>query len=358
VDKLKLYHTREMDLLRQLGDPLADQAILDLIADPLLSESINNASTLADLKALELPASVAAFFDFFQVTPDFLETSRCKVAQDFFEENSARYLSMLGFYALPYCYAFADGAQVLIRSKRIVSDIGSRLIETGLFVIEAFKPDGFSTHNTTLLSLAKVRLIHAFSRLMVLKHAKDWEPSWGIPINQEDQIGTNLAFSLIVTRGMEKIGSGVSKSVTEDLLHYWKVLGYYLGIQVEYWPETVKEAFELEKLIRKRHLRSSEAGIILVNSLLKFFSQNVPNSQAAQFTDALVAFLLGPEAAKALALKSATALPKPVFGLLLESTAWGSQTQSYSAMRNQFLKRAELQLGHPVALNIPVVNRS
>ncbi len=347
-----------MDLLRQMGDPLADQAIVALAANPQLSETINAAGTLEEVIQLELPQAVAAFFDFYREAPDFIDPSRCKDARDFFVQNGSRYLSLLGFYALPYCYAFADGAQVLIRSKRIISDIGTRLIETGLFVMEAFRPDGFRHDSPTLLSLAKVRLIHAFSRMMVMKHAKDWQSSWGVPINQEDQIGTNLAFSLIVIRGMEKTGRRVEKAVAEDLLHHWKVIGYYLGIQVEFWPETVKEAYELDKLIRKRHLKTSEAGITLVQSLLTFFSQNVPNAQAAQFTEALVAFLLGPEASQALHLKSATSIPKPVFGLLLESTAWGSQSKSFNIMRKQFLKRAEKQLGHPVELKIPVITRS
>lgn len=341
-----------------MGDPLADQAIIALVANPQLSERINASGTVEEVFQLDLPEAVASFFAFYKEAPDFMDSSRCKVARDFFDKNGSRYLAMLGFYALPYCYAFADGAQVLIRSKRIISDIGTRLIETGLFVIEAFRPDGFTHHSPTLLSLAKVRLIHAFSRMMVMKHAKDWQSSWGVPINQEDQIGTNLAFSLIVTRGMEKIGSGVDKTVTEDLLHFWKVIGYYLGMQVELWPETGKEAYELEKLIRKRNLKTSEAGIKLVQSLLTFFSQNVPNAQAAQFTEALVAFLLGPEASQALQLKSAASIPKPVFGLLLESTAWGSQAQGYNTMRKQFLKRAEKQLGYPVELKIPVITRS
>ena len=95
---------------------------------------------------------------------------------------------MLGFYSLPYCYAFADGAQVLVRSKRITDEVGMRLSETALFLLDCFVPGTFIHENKSLLTIAKVRLIHAFSRYFVSKYAKDWNfPLESIPYRNQIQ---------------------------------------------------------------------------------------------------------------------------------------------------------------------------
>jgi hypothetical protein len=358
VDRLKLYTNEKLDLLRQSGDPLADAAISQLIHLPELCRSINAATCLEDILSLDIPEAARTYFTFFLTTPDFIDAEKCLSAQVFFEKQGQGYLSMLGFYSLPYCYAFADGAQVLVRSKRIVDDIGKRLTETGLFVLDSFKPGSFVDHNEPLLTLAKVRLIHAFSRMMIFKFSKDWQKEWGIPINMEDLIGTNLAFSLIVYRGLERIGSSINKTQAENLLHYWKVIGFYLGLAVEYWPVNTKEAYELEKLIRKRHLKGSDAGKLLTKSLLDFFKANSPSPQLSGIIDAIVAYLLGEEAATALGLQASATLPKPAVALLLDSPLWGQRASSCILLRKQFISRAISQFGEAPELKIPVIDRS
>lgn len=115
-----------------------------------------------------------------------------KNGQRFFAENGQLYTAMLGLYSLPYCYAFADGAEVLVRSKRIIDSIGERLGETGSFVMEIFKPGAFTSERSAFLVCAKVRLIHAFSRYFISHYAKDWDNAYGKPVNQETCSGPTL----------------------------------------------------------------------------------------------------------------------------------------------------------------------
>ncbi len=360
MGKLSLYTNDNLDALRNQSDELADAAVQELIAQPDFAKMINGWTSLPETIPSDFPASLQTFFNFYQIKPDFINQSKVKSSQDFFDQKGNFYLAMLGFYSLPYCYAFADGAQVLVRSKRITDEIGVRLSETALFLLDAFRPGTFISDDRALLTLIKVRLIHAFSRLFVSRYGKDWNPNWGIPINQEDLIGTNIAFSLLVMRGMEKIDKFPGKEVHEAVLHYWKIIGHYLGLRVSFWPETAKEAFELEKLIKKRHLHSSEAGKILLNALLGYYKTTAPDPAFAQVSESLVSFFVGKEVSDVLGIGRKVKLPDRFVNLVLVLSFFRESgfNVSYKSIRRNFLKESISRLGKAVTLDIPVITRS
>ena len=361
MGKLSLYTNKNLESLRSVGDSLADEAVIFLLSQPDWCEKINALKALpSEAELVSFPQELKPFFHFFLQGPDFISPNKVKTAQDFFDKEGNLYLSMLGFYSLPYCYAFADGAEVLVRSKRITEEVGMRLSETALFLLDCFVPGTFLGENRSLLTIAKVRLIHAFSRYFVSHYAKDWNPDWGLPINQEDMIGTNLAFSLLVMRGMEKLNRFPGTEMHEDVLHYWKIIGHYLGIEIEYWPENAKESFELEKLIRKRHVKTSEAGKILIRSLLGFYEKSIPDSTISSLSETLVAYFVGKEVATVLGIQEKAKLPKGVYALVLDLNflKQSGGKPSYQKTRNQFLEQSKTRFGKELTLNIPVHRRS
>ncbi|NJO02593.1 MAG: DUF2236 domain-containing protein [Bacteroidia bacterium] len=117
----------------------------------------------------------------------------------FFQKYAPHLLAMLGYLSLPYCYAAANGAQVLQLSQRIRQDTKKRLLETSQFVLDVMEPGAFGPEGLGLVSALKVRLIHAAIRFHVLRSPK-WDMAWGLPVNQEDMGGTNGAFSWISVR--------------------------------------------------------------------------------------------------------------------------------------------------------------
>ncbi|GHB24691.1 oxygenase MpaB family protein [Mongoliitalea lutea] len=364
MKNLSYYKKSYLNALRQQGDPLADALIPELLANPDWAVAINSwkgyVPVVADLAAFS--NNFQNFFAVYRSVPKQLDQRKVNLAQDFFGSQGNDYLSLLGLYSLPYCYAFADGAQVLVRSKRITEEVGQRLMETALFLLDAFKPGTFLQVNESLLTLAKVRLIHAFSRYFVKHYAKDWKAEWGVPINQEDMIGTNLAFSMLVIRGLDKLGKYPGLEVYEAVLYYWKLVGQYLGLTIESWPETSKEAFELERLIRKRHLKQSEAGIQLINSLIHYYEQTFGEPGITASLKRVIAFLVGKDASKALNLPYTEQVPGLAFRILLD---WSFTRQresnasiTYDNTRREFLRQSVIRLGKQVELTVPVIKRS
>jgi ER-bound oxygenase mpaB/B'/Rubber oxygenase, catalytic domain len=360
VSKLNLYQNSYLSDLRQIQDDPADQAVRVLVENPHLISLINSWKETPNTLPDDLPVELKNFFDFYQEAKQNIPTEILQQGQALFNQKGDLYLAMLGFYSLPYCYAFADGAQVLVRSKRILESIGERLGETGSFVLEIFRPGAFISSQESYLVCAKVRLIHAFSRFFVEKYARDWNPDFGKPINQEDMIGTNLAFSLIVLRGWRKLGFKVSTEETTLIMRYWKWVGELMGINPDFWPDNSKEAFELEKLIRQRHLKRSEAGLKLIGALKNFYQNTIPDPILSSQTESILAFFLGKEASKALDLKSTISIQGDLLGLVFKLSGWknSGSAKGYSGFARQMKNSQMEQFGKELKINLPELNRS
>ena len=65
MDKLKLYTNQNFDQLRQRQDPLADQVVEDLIANPNLIDVINSWDLIPDQLSPDFSPRVRNFLQFY-----------------------------------------------------------------------------------------------------------------------------------------------------------------------------------------------------------------------------------------------------------------------------------------------------
>ena len=302
------YSDEILEMYRQEGDSLADETIR-LIYESDQSQEIRSlmAQTMRNDEEIstELPSFIHDYFQKSAILPKWADTRKMKVGAKFFESNAREIMMLLGYLSLPYCYAAADGAKVLWLSERTRKDTLNRLAETGQFIFDVLEVGAFQSEGFAIRSIQKVRLIHAAIRYHILK-STDWDSSnYGLPINQEDMAGTNLAFSLVILRGLRIIGKNISVQDSEAYLHLWNVISFMMGIDEELIPDSGKEAYWLERAISKRHIQSSEEGILLTQALLKGFSDDPPIPLPKGYHESFMRFLLGNEVADMLEIPSA-----------------------------------------------------
>ena len=126
---------------------------------------------------------------------------------------------------------------------------------------------------------------------------------WGLPINQEDMAGTNLAFSYIIINGLQKSGYMMTNREKENFLALWRYIGYQLYIEDELLPSTLKEAELLEKTIRKRHFKQSEEGFTLAKELITYY-KSLTKGMDSYLLESQIRYWLGPLAADCVGLKA------------------------------------------------------
>jgi hypothetical protein len=313
MQKIRYYQHSFLDQMRKQTDPLADRAVASIFESDkpfvfrqFISELKNNSYPIPSA----LPDEVKSFLNDTRQLPVWIDLKRIEKGQAFFKKHASSLTLMLGFFSLPYDYAAAHGAQVLLLSERMQYDTPKRLAETGRYVFDVGSPNGFSKYGSAIASAQKVRLVHASIRYHIKKMGV-WNDHWGEPINQEDMAGTNLSMSLMPVRGMRKLGIKVNQEESMAYIHLWNLASYVMGVDERLLPDTSKEAFVLNKMIAERQFHPSEAGVILTKALLDYLSSNA-DPQMQWLVPKYMRFLLGEKVSDVLAIPRSS-LPEEVF---------------------------------------------
>lgn len=319
---------------RLVGDPTAD-AVVAAVAQHQGREGLAVFMRfLGDLKDLSLenqPPEVFHFFEQHASLPSWVDIVKLEKGMEFFWRYETEIALLLGCYSLPYCYAAANGAQVLWLTERIKKDTYKRLEETGMFVFEIMQERDWRNGRNSFKVL-KIRLMHAVVRYFT-SYYPQWKYEWGLPINQEDMAGTNLAFSYIVVRGLRKMNIKTHSDEEEAYLYFWNIIGFLLGVQKELLPLSLREAFHLDRAIFRRQFQASEAGRGLTKSLIKVLQNQAPTSELQNVPVAQMRFLLGDEVADLLDVPSVplerilvnTTIYLPFFQVLFRNSSPNSE---------------------------------
>lgn len=190
-------------------------------------------------------------------------------AQELFDLYGPEVLLVLGSCSLPLAYAAGNGVQVVARARRLKDDPIRRLCDTAQMVINVMQPGALAEGGIGRASARKVRLIHALMRWHVQADSRSpWDPAWGIPINQEDQAGTLLTFSIGVLHGLRRIGAAISADQGDAYIRAWSAVGALLGVDHALLPETEAAATALAMRIGARQIRKTQEGKELSTHLL------------------------------------------------------------------------------------------
>lgn len=274
VEETKQIHNLNWAKLSMQGDPVVDSFVFSYLsgtqpADRYLifksfSERSNDSKNLLD----QIIASCG--LEFYSLPKEYAKASH------FFRTNRTDVFRVLGTYSLPYCFAAANGAKVLYLSDKFRTQGKSRLQDTASFVENLL---GNKETNTSEIieELLRVRVIHAMARYFTVSKDPEFPAKYNYPINQIDLAGTNLAFGLLVLKGLRKKGKIVSKQDEEVWLKSWAYFGQVLGIEPELGFSTWMTCSSLEVEIANREFRASEEGNQLTRGLissLKELSKN------------------------------------------------------------------------------------
>jgi hypothetical protein len=268
-----------LDEMRQIGDPIADDAVRALFKkhDHAAVQGLMN--TLLENDAIvpeHLPDELRSFFQAMECEVR-TEMNRIADGECFFALHGPEVLLLLGLRSLPAAYAARKGVRVLYETGYLRQQPNRRLFETMQMVIDVMSPGGFAPEGRGLRTVQKVRLMHAAVRHLLLHNPKrPWPSEYGVPINQEDLAGTLMTFSWVILEGMSLIGMEVDSEQQEAYLDAWRHVGCVLGVQRKLIPDNVAEAHQLTDIIHHRQLAPSDEGRLMTQALLTMYERNTP----------------------------------------------------------------------------------
>ncbi|AZP15973.1 oxygenase MpaB family protein [Streptomyces aquilus] len=284
-----------MDALRQTGDELADATVATLFERGevgTFNSLMRYVSTAGAPLPDGLPEVAREYLEATRVPPGWVDWSEMEKARLFFIDNNVHVSTALSFAAMPACYVVPHVARLLSATHGLKYP-AKRMAETGQFTVRLMQPDAFESGSRFIPAAQKVRLLHASIRHH-LRRENRWDvDALGVPICQEDMIGGQMFFSLLVLDSLHRLGIHMSQEGAEAYYYAWRVVGAMLGVDQDAVPKSLDDARQFLDLYMIRHMGPSEEGAHLTRQLIDLYEEIVPGTFFDPIVSALIRHLVG-----------------------------------------------------------------
>ncbi|MCS0604342.1 DUF2236 domain-containing protein [Streptomyces sp. LP11] len=289
------YTEASLNALRHSGDELADAVVATLIErgevgrfNTLMRHVSTAGSPLPD----GLPDVAREYLRATATPPAWVDWTEMEKARLFFIDNNVHISTALSFASMPACYVVPHVAKLLSATHGL-SYPSKRMAETGQFTVYLMQPDAFDAGSRFIPAAQKVRLLHAS-----IRHHLARENAWdtgalGTPICQEDMIGGQMFFSLLVLDSLHRLGVHMSAEGAEAYFYAWRVVGAMLGVDQDAVPKSLEEARQFLDLYMVRHMGPSPEGAHLTRQLIDLYEEVVPGTLFDPVVSALIRHLVG-----------------------------------------------------------------
>jgi len=323
-----MFDAEDILSLRGIGDPVADEVVLAEIRGDATHAAAGILTALTNsLRDLDDSPTVAGWVNRVEAAPPWIDNEMVAQGQDVFTEWSLDIVTALFCASLPFAYAAAKGVEVLERISLLADPktVARRIAETGQMLLDVSEPGALAPGGCGHRTARTVRLLHAVirARLTMTRPSSPadhssagWDSAvWGVPVNQEDLLGTLLSFTSVVFRAFDHMGIPLTHEAQESYLQLWAAIGDLLGIASAEFVVRPADAEVLTDLIAEQLHAPSRAGVHLMGVLMDEMELSMPWG-LRKLPRTLVRHLGGDEVADILGVKSS-----PWWGGLLPALA-------------------------------------
>ncbi|MFJ3880234.1 oxygenase MpaB family protein [Streptomyces sp. NPDC090077] len=289
------YTETSMNALRRSGDELADAVVATLFErgevgtfNTLMRYVSTAGSPLPD----GLPDVAREYLETTGAPPSWVDWGEMEKARLFFVDNNVHISTALSFAAMPACYLVPHVAKLLSATHGL-NYPSKRMAETGQFTVYLMQPDAFEAGSRFIPAAQKVRLLHASIRHHLGREGRWDTGALGTPICQEDMIGGQMFFSLLVLDSLHRLGIHMSTEGAEAYYYAWRVVGAMLGVDQDAVPANLDEARQFLDLYMIRHMGPSDEGTHLTRQLIDLYEEVVPGTFFDPIVSALIRHLVG-----------------------------------------------------------------
>jgi ER-bound oxygenase mpaB/B'/Rubber oxygenase, catalytic domain len=284
-----MFDMEDLVAMRRVGDPIADEVVHTHVRDASTEQAMTVLAALTrTLRGLDDSPLVAAWVNSVEPAPTWVDASMVVRGQDVFRAWSLDIVTSLFCASLPFAYAAAQGVEVLERMSQLAepNTIARRIAETGQMLLDVCEPGGLAPGGRGHHAARTVRLLHAVIRARLTMTAgaggsgaggEPWDSAvLGVPVNQEDLLGTLLSFTTVVFRSLDRMGVPLGPSDQACYLQMWATVGDLLGITSAESVLRPDAAAALTDVMTKELQAPSAAGVHLMDVLLAEMELSMP----------------------------------------------------------------------------------
>lgn len=351
--KLEFEH---LNHLRGEGDTLADETIRQLFEankKEALNDFLSQLNQNEDIEKVSSDPIIQNYLEKSASIPFEIDWKKVKTCESFYSSFGPEISMFLLLKSLPETYSCKKGVQVLHTTRRFMKNrdgsldnFTRRLMETSQFVVNVLEPGGLSPQGKGILSAQKVRLMHAAIRYYILNAPSEQLPQWdvdelGIPINQEDMMGTLCSFSSLIIEGFDQNNIPIDADHREAFVYVWSIIGHVMGVNPHYIPSTHEEGLKLGHTILNHQMGECKEGKELTGACLDFLHQIVPGNHFDAVPELLMKHFVGDQIAEVIGINNNkhTKLEELTSKFAIEGLVDIDDFKNKHDLRHQFIQR-------------------
>jgi len=229
------------------GDPLADAVTAHFATLPrgeghrLLAEALERGIN----SILSAPSPLVALFEQLDARPSWVDDAKLERAAQVAHRVGMSGARVLSCVCLTGGYRSSAANKPIAFTGALESMAYRRLAETSKFVFDLYESRTLQRDSAGFRGAVMVRLLHAMVRRRLDVDPRWKHDAWGLPVNQADLLSTNLLFSTVFVLGLRALGHIITPGEADALIHFWRYVGYLMGIRLELLPHDFKEASQL-----------------------------------------------------------------------------------------------------------------
>lgn len=156
----------------------------------------------------------------------------------------------------------------------LVMDVSRRFSRTMNTLWDMLGGHSWEPQGNGLITLAKLRLVHAAARRMALTHGWDRARD-GMPISQRLQVEELMYVGAYNAQLAAKFDFHLTPRQNDELVAAMHIGGRLLGIADAYNPKTMEQSQQVLADAAAHHRASSDEGIKLAQSMLRWMDQKI-----------------------------------------------------------------------------------
>lgn len=242
------------------GNPVKGRAMLDLA----LEKGVDAVP--------DAPESMKRLFAEREKAPEWLDIAMVRQGAKVFRRFGPKLFNFFGAITLEGYINNSVVKPLILTGAYAGEGTRSRFLETAAFWIDVSEPAGLEPGGDGWKTTMRVRIMHVFVRRRLMSHPEWKMDDWGVPISQADALVTLMAGCVAPGYFLRVAGFRTSKEDILAMMHFWRYVGYLMGVQPPWYPETVEDGLKFSFLAFASGAgKAGEDGVMLCRSFNEAF---------------------------------------------------------------------------------------